>query len=288
MSLKLFADSGSDLPLAFYKENSITLIPLQVHLNDESYLDMENISPEVVYEAIRNGSLPKTSQPTPEYFHNIFSQLVDSGESGLYICFSSELSGTYQNAVMVQNQLKEEHPDFDLTIIDSKCASLGLGLVIQRAVEMINKGLAKEKIIQEVQWLCEHMEHIFTVEDLNYLAAGGRLSRTSAFLGGMLNIKPILHVEKGKLVPLEKVRSKKKLLRRILEIMEERGVDLDNQTIGISHGDDELLALEMKQLIEERFGTKKFFINIIGSVIGAHAGPGTLAVFFLNDKKADE
>src|SRR5690606_3408363 len=119
----------------------------------------------------------------------------------------------------------------------------------------------------------------------DFLARGGRLSKASAFLGGLLNIKPLLHVEDGKLVPIEKIRGKKKLIKRILDVMEERGVDLCNQTIAISHGDDEETALELKKMIEERFGTKNFYINIIGSVIAAHAGPGTLAIFFLNKKQ---
>src|SRR5699024_1961026 len=143
---------------------------------------------------------------------------------------------------------------------------------------------SKDELVQFIQFHCDHMEHLFTVEDLDFLAKGGRLSKASAFLGGLLNIKPLLHVEEGKLVPLEKIRGKKKLLKRLLDVMEERGADLASQTIGISHGDDEQLALEMKQMIEERFGTRSFYINIIGSVVASHAGPGTLAIFFLNEK----
>jgi len=152
------------------------------------------------------------------------------------------------------------------------------------AIERIQRKETKEKIIQAIRSHCERMEHIFTVEDLDFLARGGRLSRASAFLGGLLNIKPLLHVEDGKLIPLEKIRGKKKLYRRMLDIMEERGGDLENQVIGISHGDDEKAALQIKKMIEERFGSKKFHIDIIGAVIAAHAGPGTLAIFFLKDE----
>lgn len=286
MSIKLFADSASDLPLAYFQEHNIRLIPLQVHLDQENFLDLETIVPKKIYQEIRSGKMPKTSQASPQFLEEIFTDLAKSGEPGLYIAFSSELSGTYQTAVMVHEQVKENHPDLDLTIIDSKCASLGYGLCVQAAVEKNQRGLPKEKIVEEIKFLCEHMEHLFTVEDLDFLARGGRLSKASAFLGGLLNIKPLLHVENGKLVPIEKIRGKKKLLKRILDVMEERGVDLSNQTIGISHGDDEELAFEMKRMIEERFGTKKFYINIIGAVIASHAGPGTLAIFFLNDKEA--
>lgn len=129
------------------------------------------------------------------------------------------------------------------------------------------------------------MEHIFTVDDLEYLLRGGRVSRAAAMIGGILNIKPVLDVEDGKLVPREKVRGRKKSLKRIVEIAEERGVDLKEQIIGISHGDDIEAAEMVKAMLEEKFGCNKFIINMVGCVIGAHSGPGTLALFFLNEKE---
>ena len=137
-------------------------------------------------------------------------------------------------------------------------------------------------IEQKIRFMAEHMEHLFTVEDLDYMARGGRVSKASAFIGGLLNIKPLLHVEDGKLVPIEKHRGRKKVLRRIIELMEERGDQLSEQTIAISHGDDEAVALELKAAVEEKFNPKNIEIHLIGSVIGAHAGPGTVSVFFLN------
>ncbi|MCJ8005985.1 DegV family protein [Lederbergia wuyishanensis] len=286
MSIKLFADSASDLPLSFFQEHDVQLIPLQVHIDNDEYKDLLTIQPVKVYEEIRAGKMPKTSQASPQQFEELFTNLAKSGESGLYIALSSELSGTYQTSVMIRDQVLEEYPSLDLTIIDSKCVSLGYGLTVMSAVEQIKKGTTKEELIKNITFKSQHMEHLFTVEDLDFLARGGRLSKASAFLGGLLNIKPLLHVEDGKLVPIEKIRGKKKLIKRILDVMEERGVDLSNQTIGISHGDDEITALEVKKMIEDRFGTKNFYINIIGSVIAAHAGPGTLAIFFLNEKQA--
>ena len=129
------------------------------------------------------------------------------------------------------------------------------------------------------------MEHLFTVHDLDYLAKGGRVSKASAFLGGLLNIKPLLNVEDGKLVPLEKHRGKKKLLRRIVELMKERGASLDSQVIGIRHADDEETALEVKELIEKELSVNEFFISSIGSAIGSHTGSGTIAIFFQNKVK---
>lgn len=285
MTVKLFADSASDLPLSFFEENQVDLIPLSVYIDGTEYEDLKTIDPKQVFQEIRAGKMPKTSQPTPDYFHKLFTEQAKSKEAGIYIAFSSALSGTYQTAVMVHEQVKEEYPDLDLTIIDTKCASIGFGLVVKAAAELVKSGTSKEEIIKDIEFRSQHMEHLFTVDDLDYLAKGGRLSKASAFLGGLLNIKPLLHVEDGKLIPIEKHRGKKKLLKRMLDVMEERGVDLENQLVGISHGDDEQSALELKSLIQERFGTKEFYINIIGSVVGSHAGPGTLALFFLNAKK---
>ncbi|WP_061811153.1 DegV family protein [Rossellomorea vietnamensis] len=282
MTVKLFADSASDLPAAYFNEHNIELLPLKVHIDGQDYEDLITIEPKSVFDKIRDGHMPKTSQVSPDLFLKKFTQLAESNQSGIYIAFSSQLSGTYQTAVMIRDQVKEDHPDLDLTIIDSKCASLGYGLVVMKAAELLNNGGTKEEIIEASRFNSEHMEHLFTVEDLEYLAKGGRVSKASAFLGGLLNIKPLLHVEDGKLVPIEKMRGKKKLLKRILDVMEERGDDLSNQVIAISHGDDEELALEMKQLIEEKFSPKDVYISIIGCAIGSHTGTGTLAIFFLN------
>ncbi len=281
MTVKLFADSASDLPKEFFKQDNIEFFPLKVHIEGQDYEDLISIEPKKVFDKIREGHMPKTSQVSPESFLKKFTEIAEKGEKGIYVAFSSQLSGTYQTAVMIRDQVKEEHPGLDLTIIDSKCASLGYGLVVKSALTALNAGADHQEIIDTINYQAEHMEHLFTVEDLDYLAKGGRVSKASAFLGGLLNIKPLLHVEDGKLVPIEKLRGKKKLLKRILELMEERGSDLSKQTIAISHGDDEELAFEMKKMIEERFSPKDVYINIIGCAIGSHTGTGTLAVFFL-------
>ncbi|MGF3102200.1 DegV family protein [Rossellomorea sp. DUT-2] len=283
MTVKLFADSASDLPAAYFNQHNIELLPLKVHIDGQDYEDLVTIEPKTVFNKIREGHMPKTSQVSPDLFMKKFTELAESNQSGIYIAFSSQLSGTYQTAVMIRDQVKEEHPALDLTIIDSKCASLGYGLVVMKAAELLQNGGSKEDIIEASRFHSEHMEHLFTVEDLEYLAKGGRVSKASAFLGGLLNIKPLLHVEDGKLVPIEKLRGKKKLLKRILDLMEERGEDLSNQVIAISHGDDEELALEMKKLIQEKFTPKDVYISIIGCAIGSHTGTGTLAIFFLNE-----
>ncbi|QCR31575.1 DegV family protein [Lysinibacillus sp. SGAir0095] len=278
--MKIFADSGSDLPKEFFTENNVELFTLRVDLNNQEYNDILDIDPKVVYDAMREGAVPKTSQVSPEAFLNQFETLAKNDEEGIYIAFSSNLSGTYNTAVMIASQVRENYPNLKLKIIDSKCASLGHGLLVVEAVRLRDQGLSFDEITQKITYMAEHMTHLFTVENLNYLAAGGRLSKSSAFIGGLLSIKPILHVEDGKLIPLEKIRGRKKAINRIIELMAERGGEFSNKTVGISHGDDLEFAKEVQTLIEEKLQPKSFKITMIGSSIGAHAGPGTIAIFF--------
>ena len=280
--MRLFADSACDLPKSFFDLHNVTLVPLRVHIDENEYEDIIGIDSKEVYAAIRDGKHPKTSQASPELFLRLFEDLAKSGEEGLYIAFSSALSGTYSTAVMMREQLLETYPDLNLTIIDSKCASLGYGLLVKEAVRLRDEGLDLSTIAKKISFNAEHMEHLFTVEDLDYMARGGRVSKASAFIGGLLNIKPLLHVEDGKLIPIEKVRGRKKVIKRMIDEMGVRGNHLEEQVIAISHGDDEVAALELKQLIEDRFSPKNIEIHMIGSTVGAHAGPGTLALFFLN------
>lgn len=278
--MQLFADSGSDLPKEFYEEHHVQLLPLRVQLNDQEHLDVLDINPKEVYDSMRQGIHPKTSQVSPEIFLTHFEELAKKKEEGLYIAFSSNLSGTYNTAVMIASQVREKYPDFKLKIIDSKCASLGCGLLVKEAVALRNQGSSLEEVTTKITSLAEHMKHLFTVENLDYLAAGGRISKSSAFIGGLLSIKPILHVEDGRLVPLEKIRGRKKAINRIIDMMAEQGGDFTNKVVGISHGDDLEFAKEVQSLIEQKLQPKSFEISMVGSVIGAHAGPGTIAIFF--------
>lgn len=286
MSVKILADSASDLPLSFYKETGVTLFPLGVHLDGQEFEDLLTIEPATVYKAIRAGHMPKTSQVSPLRFEETFKQMAQNNEEGIYIAFSSALSGTYQTAVMIRDQVKEEYPEFNLEIVDSKCASMGVGLVVIEAARLAAEGASFAAILEDVKFRCAHMEHLFTVDDLNHLAKGGRLSKASAFMGGLLNIKPLLNMEDGKLVPIEKHRGQKKLLRRIIEAMKERGKDLDKQVVAITHADSLDLALEMKETIKTELNVVDVKVSDIGAAIGSHTGPGTISFFFLNEVPA--
>jgi DegV family protein with EDD domain len=284
MNVQIIADSACDLPIEYFKEHSISFIPLGVEMNGEQFQDQKDIKPKQLYDAMRDGVVVKTSQASPLVLKELFTDLAKRGIPSLYVALSSELSGTYQTAMMIRNEVLEDFPGFELAIIDSKCVSLGHGLAVKYASNLAKIGKPLSEVEAAVQSYCLKMEHIVTVDNLEYLARGGRISKASAFVGGLLNIKPLLHIEDGKLIPIEKIRGRKKVFRRFIEIMQERGVNLQNQTIAISHGDDEEAAKEMKAMIKEVFSPKEIYINFVGAAVGAHAGPGTLAVFFLNEE----
>lgn len=285
--MKIFADTGCDLPKQFFEENDVTFFPLHVHLHEQDYFDLIEMDPKNLYDAMRQGESAKTSQVSPEQFLKEFEQLAKNDEEGLYIAISSNLSGTHNTAVMIASQVQEEYPNFKLKIIDTKCISLGCGLLVKKAVQLRNEGLSHDEVADQITQLSNHMQHVFTVENLDYLAAGGRISKSSAFIGGLLSIKPIIHVDDGKLVPIEKVRGRKKSINRIIDMMAERGGDFSNKIVGISHADDLTIAKEVRSLIEEKLHPASIEMTMVGSAVGAHAGPGAIALFFA-DKEYKE
>ncbi|WP_226576871.1 DegV family protein [Halobacillus litoralis] len=282
MTIKILCDSASDLNQETLDKLSIQSLPLKVIINTEEYEDGQSITPKEVYERLRDGETIKTAQVSPQAFRETFTEYAQKGQPFIYFAFSSELSGTYQTAKMIENEVKEEYKDAQFAVIDTKAASLGYGLIVLRAAELAKENGSYEEIMQLGAYHAEHMEHIFTVDDLEYLQRGGRVSRTAAFVGGMLKIKPLLHMEDGRLIPLEKIRGSKKVLKRMIEVMDERGTDLKNQRIAISHGDDYERAEQLGEMIKDQYGIDDIHIDYVGATIGAHSGPGTIALFFLN------
>ena len=287
MNVKIISDSACDLPEEIIEELDIDILPIVVIKDDKEYLDKVTIDPKIMYDNMRKGAVYKTAQIPPTVFQEEFEKVAKSGRPTIYIAFSSGLSGTYQTAVMVRDSIKDKYPEMNLDIVASRSASVGFGVLVHKAGKMAKEGKSKEEILKMLDFYVKHIEHIFTVDDMETLFRGGRVTRTQAFVGGLLNIKPVLDIpEDGTLRPVEKIRGHKKVMGRMIEIMEERGghADLKNQVIGINHGDDLEGALKLKEMIEEKYGCTDFIINIIGSAIGAHSGPGTLSVFFLNKK----
>ena len=286
MKVKILTDSASDLPEEIIKEYDIDVLPMTIIKDDKEYKDRVDISPKVIFDGMRNKEVFKTAQVTPIAFEEKFEQYAKQGVPVVYVGFSSELSATYQSSVIARDSVLTKYPDAKIEVIDTLGASGGFGLIVLEAAKVAKAGKEVDEILDRVNLAKESIDQIFTVDDIEYLYRGGRVSRTSAVLGGMLNIKPILEVKDGKLIPLEKVRGKSKVFTRMVELMEERSIDKDftNATICITHGDDLEGALKLKELIEKRYNAKNFIINMIGATIGAHSGPGTLALFYPKTK----
>ena len=281
-------DNTTDLPHDYYEKNHIEYLYLSYTLDGKNYKKNAEMDPKEFYQRMRQGSMPTTSQANAEETMDTWRPILDSGKDILHLAFSSGLSGSCNSAKIAAEELRESYPDRKIIVVDSLCASLGEGLFVDYAVEMKKAGKDMEEI---AGWLEAHKLnfcHVFTVDDLNHLYRGGRVSRAAAVLGTMINIKPVLHVDnEGHLIPLGKVRGRKKSLIKLVDMMEERIGDWrDKQTkIFISHGDCLADAEYVKQLVQERFGYQDFLINIIGATIGTHSGPGTVALFFLGDHR---
>lgn len=282
MAVRIITDSNADLLQKQYKELDIIVLPMIVIIDGVEKYDHVDIEPIDVLNYMREGGVAKTNQVAYSDFHDVFSKL-DTKDSYIYVGFSSQLSGTVQTGKIVAEEIKETHPELDITVIDTLCASLGQGLVVLEAAKMAKGGKTKEEIIEKTEYLAKHMEHIFTVDDLQYLYRGGRVSKTSMILGNVLSVKPVLNVEDGKLVPFDKVRGRKKALRKLVDTVGERGKRLEEQLIGINHADDLEAATYIEQLIKEKYNPKEILITDIGSSIGAHTGPGVVSVYFLNE-----
>lgn len=282
MKVKILTDSASDLTEEIIREYDIDVLPMTIIKDDREYRDKIDISPKVIYDGMRNKEVFKTAQVTPIAFEEKFEEYAKQGIPVVYVGFSSELSATYQSSVIARDNVLIKYPDAKIEVVDTLAASGGFGLIVLEAAKFAKSGKDVGEILDRVELAKKSIDHIFTVDNIEYLYRGGRVSRTSAVLGGMLNIKPILEVKEGKLVPLEKIRGKNKVFTRMVELMEERSIDKDftDATICITHGDDLEGAIKLKELIEERYNAKNFIINMIGATIGAHSGPGTLALFY--------
>ena len=217
-------------------------------------------------------------------FHEHFLPFAGRGDEVLYLCFSTGIAGTYNAAKLAYEEVLEEYPEFKMTIIDTKCASVGYGLVTERLLCMQRNGAPKELLIEAAHFFCEHMEHAVTVMELDYLFQGGRLTRTSFLAGTVLDIKPIIIVdENGSLKAVEKVRGWKKAQRRILDMVGEKGKKLEDQVIGVCYGTDREAYEYIKKEVQERYHVKGLLEGRVGCAIGAHTGPGILGIVFLNE-----
>ncbi|TDM12506.1 DegV family protein [Macrococcus lamae] len=279
--MRILVDSGSDLTLEEIKQYNLDFLPMSVAIEDKSYKDQLEITNQTVYEAIQGGKRPMTSQVSIDQLTELFTEIAKNKEQAIYYAFSSALSGTYQSAVMVKNQIAEDYPDFDIDIIDSHSASSGLGMQIVDMVQLRDKGLSKEEILDHIHQTHDSIVHLFTVEDLNYLAKGGRLSKGQAFLGSLINIKPLLTVENGQLVPIGKHRGKKKVFSEMAAHLKANH-QFDTPVI-ISHSNDFAGAQQLADLIRNGGSNITIHIKELGPTISSHTGQGTVALYYYKE-----
>lgn len=278
-------DTGSDLPAYYCQAHDIAIINLPVTMNGVTY-EKGTLDNRDFYAQLRSGAMPTTSAANLEDLSGLFRAVLSQGQDLLHIAFSSGLSSTAGTAFLAAEQVRTEFPERKLIVIDSLCASLGQGLLVHQAVKLRAQGLDIDTVGQKIEAMKLNIVHDFTVDDLNHLHRGGRVSKATAVVGSLINIKPILHVDdEGHLVAVGKARGRKASIQTLVHRMEEQAKGFDNQEVFISHGDCPEDAEYMAGLVREKFGIDDITIDYIGPTIGTHSGPGTLALFFLGSPR---
>lgn len=288
---KIVTDSTADLPEEYLAEHDIGCMNLCYMMGGETYGGEtgKELPWKEFYNRMREGEMPTTAQVNPEEAKEYFKKCIEEGNNKiLYLAFSSGLSGTYNSVRIAAEEIKEEYPDCEIEVIDTLCASLGEGLLVSYAVDLRKAGKSLSEVAADVEAHKLNFVHVFTVDDLNHLHRGGRVSKTVAIIGTLVGIKPVLHVDnEGHLVPLVNVRGRKKSLIKLVDCMEKQlgSYAGKNSRIYISHGDAEEEAAFVAEEVKKRFGIESFIINRVGPTIGAHSGPGCIALFFMGDER---
>ena len=285
----IMTDSSCDLPASLANEMELTVLPLYVDVDGQkytNYLDEREISFSEIYAKLRTKCPAKTSAVNTNDFMEPMENLLKAGKDVLYIGFSSGLSGTYNAGAMAARELSEKYPERKIYTCDSLCASLGQGLLVYHAWQEKKKGRTIEEVRDFVEDNKLHLCHWFTIDDLMFLKRGGRVSGATAVVGSMLSIKPVMHVDnEGHLIKVDVARGRKASIKALADRAEKLGVDLQDQTIFISHGDCIDDANYLADIMRNRFNVRDVLINYVGPVIGAHSGPGTIALFFLGKER---
>lgn len=284
----IVSDATFDLPYDIIKEYDIKVIPMGFHIDNVEYShypDERELSIEEFYSKLKAGAVSQTTQITPSIYMDFMGEILKEGLDILYIAFSSGLSGTYNTSQIVLRELQEEYPDRKIYTIDSRCASIGEGILVLNAAQMKRKGLSIDELREWVEQNKLRARHWFTVKDLFHLKRGGRISSIEAFVGTALKIRPVLSTDDaGKLVVISKIRGSRAELDFLLSKLEAEGEDLASQTVIIGHGDDLEQAKELETMILGKNLVKDIIIAKIGPIIGTHTGPGMLALTFMGRK----
>ncbi|MBQ6348724.1 MAG: DegV family protein [Clostridia bacterium] len=285
----LMTDSSCDLPAELAETMALSVLPLYVDVDSQkyiNYLDEREIAFSEIYAKLRTKCPAKTSAVNFNDFLGAMEALLRQGKDILYIGFSSGLSSTYDAGASAARELAERYPERKIYAVDSLCASMGQGLLVYLAWKQKQRGRTIEQVRDYVEDNKLHLCHWFTIDDLMFLKRGGRISGATAIVGSMLSIKPVMHVDnEGHLIKVGTARGRKASLKALADQAGRLGVDLGIQTVFISHGDCLADANYLADIMRARFGVKDIVINYVGPVIGAHSGPGTVALFFLGKER---
>lgn len=287
----IMTDSSCDLPQSIASEMNICAAPLSVVIEKEgtfkNYLDEREITFRKFYDLLRDGKMPTTSAVNVGEFIELMRPHLEAGKDILNLSFSSALSTTYNSACAAAQMLSEEFPQRKIYTVDTRSASLGQGLLVYLCAKKAKEeNLSLEQARDYAQDLVEHLCHWFTVDDLNHLKRGGRVSASAAAVGTLLNIKPVMHMDdEGRLIPMQKVKGRKASIKALFEHMRDTAISPEEQTIFISHSDSYDDAVYLADMIKENLHVKDVIINYVGPVIGAHTGCGTIALFFVGEHR---
>jgi len=288
MKTIIITDSNCDLNEEYLNENMIPVIPFRFNLNGKDYIDDfgRSISHKEFYDKLRKGEMSTTAQITPFTYEEVFKRYVLEGYSIIYIGFSSKLSGSFNNSLLAQKSVLEELPSADITVIDSKSASIGQGMLVCQSNDLLKQGKTKYEIIEWIENTKRNVNNWFTIDSLEHLKRGGRITSANAAIGSLLSVKPVLNMlNDGSLNVEDKVRGRKKSLRFIYEEYKTRVVNPEKQTIFIAHGDCREDAEYLKTLVMNGTNPKKIEINQLGPIIGSHTGPGAVGLTFIGEKR---
>ncbi|NBI90799.1 DegV family protein [Lachnospiraceae bacterium] len=282
--LKIITDSASDLPKEYIAAHHLHVIPTPVVIDETDYFDGKTIQTKEFYDILDDTKRDvRTYHINPAMFEEAFTPYAQAGDSIIYLCFSTGIAGTFNAAHIAKENVLEQYPDFDLTIIDSKSASIGFGLLVSKLVTMLENGASKETLIEAAGYFISHIHHVFTVHTLAYLIKGGRLSKFKGTIAETLDMKPILIVDKnGSLQVLKTVRGRKKSLRALIDYAKNNGYGLSDQTLAFCHGEDNEALEFLLSLADEELKPKDTLISTVGCAIGAHTGRGIVGLCFLD------
>ncbi len=283
---QIITDSACDLPMQMLQQLNVKMVPLTLQFRGQELQDTVGDEIRQLYGALREGEMASTSAVNPDSWRSALEPVLQGGTDALVLAFSSGLSTTYQSAVIASQELTETYPQRRICVVDTRCASLGQGLLVWYACQKRDEGMTLEELAHWTEHHKLHLCHWFTVDDLMFLKRGGRISAATALVGTVLGIKPVLYVDdEGRLVSISKARGRKASIEALAEKLGQLGLPGDNKKVFICHGDCLEDAKRLEAILKEKYGVEDAFIGYTGAVIGVHSGPGTLALFFIGEKR---